>query len=340
MSSPVFSIGLVIVLTAFGLITLPPSSFSQAYVSPRGVGSVSVSYQNTYVRNHLFSNGEITLVRPNGEVDALLGQIRFQAVFFDVSYSITDKLAVSGYIPYIAGKFVEDGGDPNNVFGNAHVVTNPDGTKSVPIDDGKYHSGFQDIGLRLRYNVETTPLFITPFIEYNLPSDAYPFYSHAVYGNRVSEFKVGSYFGKLLDPVVPNTYIQGRYAVGLLQKVLDISRTRQHAEIEVGYFLTPSITVTGLLIGYVTHGGLDLPDDYPPASRTTLNPYWLHHIRVSRDSLLDWGIGFQYVVNDRVSLFTGGVRTITGRNMHATDYMINFGINWGFGGSPQRPCHC
>jgi hypothetical protein len=322
------------------VLTLQYNISAQALISPKGVGAVSVSYQNIYVTQHLFSQGQNTIVRPDGEVDSLLGQIRFQAVFFDISYSITDKLAISGYIPYIAGKYIDDGGNPGAKFGNAHVINNPDGTAFVTIDDGKYHGGFQDIGFRLRYNVASYPMYVTPFIEYNTPSHDYPYYSHAVYGTNVAEFKIGSYFGKLLDPVIPNTFVQGRYAFGFLEEIIGVSRTRHHGEIEVGYLLTPSITVTGLLIGYYTNGGLDLPDDYPPASRTTLNPYWFNHIRVSRDNLLDWGLGFQYAMSDRITLYTGGVRTITARNMHATDYAITLGMSWGFGGSPQRPCHC
>ncbi len=330
-----FCIWLILIFVFF----IPICSFAQAYVSSKGTGAISVSYQNSFVNQHLFSHGETFIITKDNQVVSLLGQIRFQAVFFDVSYSITDKLAVSGYIPYITGKFIEDGGSPSNQFGNAHVVVAPDGTKSVPIDDGNYHGGFQDIGLRLRYNVTSYPVYVTPFVEYNSPSHAYPFYSHSVYGNRVAEFKVGSYFGRLLDPIIPNTYIQGRYAFGFLQRIFGVSRTRQHGEVEVSYFLTPSITVSWILVGYYTNGGLALPDDFGRPLDTT-NEKFLHHTQISQDNLLDWGIGFQYAYNDRITFYTGGVHTITGRNMHATDYAITAGMSWGFGGSPQRPCHC
>jgi hypothetical protein len=329
-----FSVFLILICTFF----VPTYSDAQAFVSPKGTGAVSVSYQNSFVDQHLFSHGETYLTR-NGEQVSLLGQIRFQAVFFDVSYSITDKLAVSGYIPYITGKFIDDGGSPGAQFGNAHVFVAADGTKSVPIDDGNYHGGFQDVGLRLRYNVTTDPMLFTPFVEYNAPSHAYPFYSHAVYGNRVAEFQIGSYFGHLLDPVIPNTYIQGRYAFGVLQRIFGVSKTRHHGEVEVSYFLTPSMTVTGLLVGYYTNGGLGLLDDFPGPKDST-NEKFFHHTQITQDNLLDWGLGFQYAYSDRVSFYTGGVKTITGRNMHATDYALTFGMSWGFGGSPQRPCHC
>jgi hypothetical protein len=353
MNSPRFMKGLYVLLTLLGLLAIPVCSFAQgAWVSPKGTGYVGISYQDSYDKAHFFGNGETT----NKAGVSLLGQIRFQSIFFDGSYSITDKLAISGSIPYVSGKFIDDSGiTPGTGFGNAHVITvpGPDGKlvllpngkpdpayQHVTVDDGHYHSGFQDVTLRLRYSVAANPLQITPFMQYNAPSHAYPFFSHSVYGNRVAEFQIGTYMARTLDPFLPNMYIQGGYSFGWLQRILGISKTRQHGELEVGYFITPSYRVFGVLVGYVTNGGLNLFADFKGPPYTTVDPMFYHHTQITRDNNLDFGMGFDYAMSARWDLYFSGLRTLDGRNMHATSYGLSFGAVWGFGGTPQRPCHC
>jgi hypothetical protein len=322
--------------------------FAQAYINPKGSGTFSISYQNAYVKDHLFGTGQN--FRPNDPNRiSTNGEIRTHAMFFNIEYSITDRLAISGGIPYITSKYTEGKDVPFNgvhVFWEPGVlpndltddilITNPDGTPYNPLDDGKYHGSFQDVSARLRYNAISNPFFITPFVEYSTPSNEYPFYAHVAVGNRVSEFRIGTYFGISLDPYLPRTSLQARYAFGFPQRIIGISRTRQHAEIDVTFSLTDSIGIFGVLLGQTTSGGLDLPI----SPNRSYNPNFYHHIQIQRDNLLDAGIGFQYSLTDRVTLFGVVVHTLTARNMHALNYSFTFGTSWGFGGTPVRPCNC
>jgi hypothetical protein len=336
----------------FFILSVPISAFAQAYINPKGSGTFSISYQNAYVKDHLFGKGQDVLPDPRtGELLSALGQVRTQAVFFNVEYSITDKFAVSGGLPYITSKFIADGpvgtiagphiyhlpdGDPNPI--NDPIVTNPDGTYYIPVDDGEYHGGLQDLSARVRYNILSVPFLVTPFIEYSAPTHDYPFYSHAVIGNRVSEFRIGTYVGGSLQSILPNTTIQARYAFGIPQRILGISRTRHQGEVDVAYSVSDTVTVFGVLLGQVTVGGLDLLEDFRPLR--TYNPKFLHHLQIQRDNLLDVGVGGQYSLNDRTALFGVLVHTLTARNMHAFDYVLTFGMSWSFNSTPIRPCNC
>src|SRR5437667_2584992 len=106
------------------LLFASSSLFAQAWVFPKGGGTVTVSYQNIFVRNHVFQDGD--------KHDT--GHILSHTLYLDTDYSLTDRLAVKVSLPYAAGKY--NGPRP-------HVRTLADGT-STTIDDGTYHPTFQD----------------------------------------------------------------------------------------------------------------------------------------------------------------------------------------------------
>src|SRR5690242_17926811 len=66
----------------------------QAFVPARGEGAVSVMYQDQFFRYH-FS--------PTTATDA--GQIWAKSTLFDVTYGLTDKIAVSVALPLVATRY-------------------------------------------------------------------------------------------------------------------------------------------------------------------------------------------------------------------------------------------
>lgn len=318
----------------------------QAWVAPKHSGSIAISYLNDFSNKDYFGHGEnyiitpVDVTAPDGtfyprgtKIDEF-GEVRTQGVYFDFSYSLTDKLAVSASLPYLAPKYT--GADnATSAFFVPHRF--PDG--SIQLDDGHYHGSFADIGLRLRYNITARPFMITPFVEYNGPSHDYLFYSHAIVGRHVNSLGLGSYFGGTLDRAIPNAYLQGRYEYTFDEKILGISRHRSLGEVEFGYFVTPPIRAFMILAGQITHGGLNAPYGIP-GPPVASNEFFFHHTQITRDNYLNIGFGGQYSLNDRVDFFGVVSHMLTARNLHGLTYGINFGFSWGFGGSPQRPCHC
>ena len=317
----------------------------QAWISAKGSGSFSFSYINDFSNKDYFGHGEhyiitpVDVAAPDGtfypagtKLDQF-GEVRTQGAYFDCAYSFTDNFAVAASIPYLSAKYTVSG-DPTNAFFAPHRF--PDG--SIQLDDGHYHGAFADIGVRLRYNITSHPFFITPFIEYNGPSHDYLFYSHGIVGRHVNSIGIGSYFGSTLENFLPNVYVQGRYGLAFDEKILGISRQRSTMELETGYFFTPEVRGFMILSAQITHGGLNAPYDLgaPVAS----NPLFFHHTQITRDNFLNIGFGGQYSLNNRVDLFGLVAHMITARNMHGLTYGITFGMSYGFGGSPQRPCHC
>lgn len=320
-------------------------SYGQAWISPKHTGAISISYLNDFSNKDYFGHGENFIITPvdvtapdgtfypKGTKLDQFGEVRTQGVYFDFAYSFTDKLAVSASLPYLAPKYTVSS-DATNAFFAPHRF--PDG--SIQLDDGHYHGSFQDIGLRVRYNLTTRPFQITPFAEYNTPSHDYLYFSHGIVGRHVKNFAMGTYLGGTLERYIPNLYIQGRYGFSFDETILNISRHRSMGEVETGYFFTESLRGFMILAGQITHGGLNAPYDLgePLAS----NPLFFHHTQITRDNYLNIAFGGQYSLNDRVDFFGLVQHMLTARNLHGLTYGITFGFSWGFGGAPQRPCHC
>jgi hypothetical protein len=326
----------------------------QAWVASKGTGAFSISYINNLDNKEYFGHGETYImippdpicsgvlgfseqycqqVPPTGLQVSDFGRLRTQGVYFDVAYSVTDKLGLTISIPYLAPKYDAPAEETSTYFSAHHF---PDG--SVPLDDGRYHGFFQELAFRARYNVAMHPFLITPFVQYNQPSNGYPTFSHAIVGRNVNSIAFGSYFGKTLGGFLSNAYVQGDYAFAFDEKVLDISRHRSQFEGEVGYFITPEVRAFTTFSAQITHGGLDGPQEIGLPFYT--NPQFVHHSQITRDNYADIAFGAQYSISNRMDVYGLVQHMIIGRNLHALKYGLTFGMSWGWGGSPQRPCHC
>ena len=100
--------------------------FAQAWVPPKGEGSLSFTYQKVDVRDHFDADGD-TEDR---------GRIHTHNLVMALEYGLTDKLALDFDVPYVASRFDGPGLRPHG-----------------PVDDGFYHPTFSDAHVSLRYNV-------------------------------------------------------------------------------------------------------------------------------------------------------------------------------------------
>lgn len=295
----------------FGLSLL---CFSQAWIAPKGNGAISLNYQFVQVDNHIFGFGQ--------RLDR--GQIFANTAIADFSYSLTDKLSVSVALPFVSSKYKGS---------NPHRIRNADGTFSITLDDGTYHSAFQDFSFQARYNIATKPFQITPFVRAIIPSHEYPFFAHAAFGVNSRRLQLGTYAGRVLDPIFPNAYLEGRYSYTFREQILDISTNYSSGDLTLGYFVTPSVRIFGIAVGQLTHGGIDLDSITPTVST---NPYFFHHDRITRHNYLNLGGGASYSVNDAIEVYGAVLNTVSGRNTHAVKYGITFGISYGFQGFRPR----
>lgn len=293
----------VVALIAFASVC-PRTASAQAWVPSKGEGSVSVLFQDQFVEDHFFGRGQ--------RVDR--GEIRSKSLLADVTYGLTDRLAVTLAVPFIRTRY----------SGNfAHPTAQ---------DDGRAHYGFQDVRFSVRYNVSQGPLTITPFVGTNMPTHNYEYFAHAAYGVRVRELEVGTYVGRVLSPALPNAFVQARYSYSFAQKIVGVDHNRSNLDIEFGYFLTRRLRVFTLGTGIKTHGGVDVPD---AGWRAMPAEQGRHHDRIGRIDLLNAGGGVQFSLTRSVDVFGSYMKSLAGRNTHALGRGITIGATWSFGGRLQ-----
>ncbi|HEU5248983.1 MAG TPA: hypothetical protein VFW15_03280 [Thermoanaerobaculia bacterium] len=293
------------------LFLIASSGLAQAWLAPEGEASFGLSYQNVYTRDHLFSEGE--------RRDR--GHIRLNTIVVGLTYSFTDRLAAAASLPYVIGRY--EGPNSNNVPG--HEI----------VDDGSYHGNFTDLRLDLRYNLVEEPAMVTPFVSAIIPTWDYPTFGQSAPSSGLEQYLVGVSVGRRLDPILEAGFAQLRYSYAFVEEVRGISHDRSNADLEIGYFLTPSlgISVTGSY--QKTHGGLDVPlPGTPAADAFRATPFFVHRDRLAQTNYLNVGGIVSYALTGSLEVFAVYQSTVWGRNFHAVQPGLAFGVNFGF--SPRR----
>lgn len=294
-----------VIAAAFGCpLAMPSLASAQAWLPPKGEGWFSLSYGNTLVKDHYFYDGE----------RVKQGEIRSHTALVDLGYSITDRLGVKVNLPYVAAKY--DGVNPH----------------MYPVDDGSTHGTFTDCRLEVRYNALRGPIVLTPFVAGVLPSHQYEYFGHAIAGNAVKQFIVGTSFGRRLDPFLSRAYIQGRYSYAFVEKVEGIFHDRSNLDLQVGYFVTPSLQLFAVGMGQKSHGGLVF--DRAKLLSTWTAADFHHHGQAARTDLLGVGGGVDFLATPALDVFVSFLTTVAGRNDHAINAQFTLGVTLGF--SPRQ----
>jgi hypothetical protein len=291
-------------------LVLPLSLLAQAWLSPKGDGTVSVLDQYNIERLHTFSDGR-TKDR---------GHTYFEGVIVNTDYSITDRLALSVSLPYIAGKYV--GPFP-------HLLVRGDPSTAVAVDNGDFHGGFQDFRLNARYALTQRALKVTPFFQATIPSHDYPSFGHAAIGFNESEYRVGVNVGRRLDPILPKAFIQGQYAFGMTPEVAaNIAPKRSYGELQLGYLLNRRITIQGSSVLTYSHNGIDF--DYNLFPNNLTQEQYLNHDRIARSKLLDAGGSIAYQVTRSTNFFLSVGHSFYGTNGHLRYLVTTVGFTKAF----------
>ena len=292
------------------LFLLPCSSQAQAWLSPKGDGVVSVLYQNNIERLHTFSDGR-TKDR---------GHTYFDGLIINADLSLTDRLAVSVSLPFIAGKYV--GPFP-------HLLVRGQPNTALDLDNGNFHSGFQDFRFNVRYAVTRRELKIAPFFQVVLPSHNYPSFGHSAIGFDAREYRVGVNIGRRLNPILPKAFVQAQYAFGFSPVIAaNLAPKRSYGELQLGYLLNRRISIQGSAVLTWSHNGVD--DDYYLFPNNLTEEEYLNHDRLARGKLLDASGSIAYQVNRSTNVFLSVGHSFYGTNGHLRYLVTTVGFTRAF----------
>ena len=239
----------------------------------KGDASLRMEYQ--YVRTGAFDSSI-------GQID--IGNTDAHAFLLSGSYAVNDRWTVTASLPWINKRHT--GTLPHDPVVDFTNYTPPNLTL---VDDGSYHSDFEDVYVGVEYLVKDGPLSIAPFIAMGVPSNDYPFYAHAAVGRNVWHVPVGAAFS--YTPHFSDYYLSGDIAYVFTEKSLGVDISHWLINASFSYYLTPRFAPKVFVsIKYGTKG-LDFPDDYTlPDDFDTAK--WYYHDRMIQHNFTNAGIGF------------------------------------------------
>lgn len=279
----------------------PLPLLGQAFVPNKGQMDIGLGYQFINVRDHAYTHGE----------QADRGHIRNQAVNADVTFGLTQRMALSVSLPLIMGKYV--GAFPH----------------PTSLDNGKYHATFADFNVNLRYNLIHKPLVLTPEFTVILPSHTYTTYAHSAPGRDLRAYRVGMNVARRLDPILPKAVIQGRYSYSFVQTLFNIPHNESNAAWEFDYFLGSRLTLLGLGTWQHIHGGVETFVDVP--NSVTFPPEQVaHHDRLLATRHLDLGGGLAVSVRESITLYATAITSVRYENGHRTYLGLSTGVSYTF----------
>jgi hypothetical protein len=269
---------------------------AQAWLAPRGETTVSLAFQRTELEGHLLPDGR--------RID--VGGSHSRTLALQIEHSLTDRLAFECSIPYVASA---NGVDPQPVLGR------------TGIDDGNYHSTWQDLRLGVRYNIVSDPVLITPSLVYRAPTHDYPTIGEAAVGPGLREIEAGVDLGRAFTVAELPSYADLRYSRAFVEKFEGVPMNRANAEAAVGVFVHPRVSVRGVAFWQNTYGGLSATDIFGPTGPPQPNPdlapsLFLHHDRLLRDNFFRWGAGASLALTQSWSVSATFVDLARGTNSH------------------------
>jgi hypothetical protein len=277
---------------------------AQAWITPPSEGSIGLFHQFVHSDNHLDMHGQGS---------AAPGTEWFHTLALDASYGLRDRLAIDGTLIWITTKW---SGGPN---AKAHG----------PVDDGTYHSSFQDARIVLRYQAALRPVALAPFVAFGAPTNSYETRGHSAFGRALNELQMGVAAGRAVRARTGLVYLHGSASYSISEAVpgYDFDLDHINGDFAASVPAGSRVSVTGFGSWQVMRDGLDLPllDDHDKEQ------FGEDHDRLARASFLNTGLRATVAVTDRLDLTVSGVVTAFGRNVHAVR-AITSGLSWNFGG--------
>lgn len=282
------------------LLSAATAANAQAWLMPAGEGVASVTYHNVEAKGHFTRTGD--------RLD--LGGSQSQALQILLDYSLTDHVALTLSIPYL---WARNGADPSPVLGHSGI------------DDGRYHSTWQDWTVGVRRSFLEGPLAASGSIDFVIPSHNYDVRGEAAPGRGLHEMIAAIQAERQFESQL---YLQAQYGHAFVENDLDISTDRDNLDLEIGLPVSERINVRAFAGWQETRGGLtDAVFSQPDSTE------FLEHDRLLDADHVKIGVGASTSLSESIGLHVSYVRTVAGENTHfGSGFAI--GASWRFSSNP------
>ena len=188
------------------------------------------------------------------------------------------------------------------------------------LDDGSYHTHFQDWHLGISYLLKDDPLVVQPFVSLGVPSNDYPFFAHAAPGQNLWKVDIGSRF--IYQPPFSDAWYRLDVSYVFVEETLGVSIDHWRVNAEIGYFLSPRWSVRGFALAK-RGDGLVFPDAFPTPR---VDEKWFQHDRLVKHNYVNAGVGLDWRVNDQYQLGLSALTMVYAEQVHVVDYAVTFNV--------------
>jgi hypothetical protein len=237
-----------------------------------------------------------------------IGRVRSHALVVDGDVGITDSLALSGSLAFIAAQYRGD--FPEN----------------VSFDNGVFHGTVQDVQLGARYMITRDLWTVTPFTVVTVPARDYEVLAHAAQGLGLRMLEAGVNVGRILmvDRAAKG-YVQGAVAYAFSQSPYEnISLNRSRVNLEAGYFLG-RFSLQAQTNWRRVHGGLEWSDLHGDHH----DDHFAGHDQAAATREWRYAAGVSFQFSDAMSVEVSYGDLLRGANTHAAR-AVSVGWTWGF----------
>jgi hypothetical protein len=270
-------------------------------------GEMSLSYQYSEARDLIGAH----LTIPTTPLYTRL-------VDFAVDYELNDRWSVSAGLPLISRKVF----DPNRTHDPLGIV--PPRTESEFIDDGEFHTYWQDLRLEARYRALTEPFIVEPYFEYSLPMSDYPFFANGAVGQRLKRQEYGATLA--YRPPFLQWYFSLRAGYANAPSTLGVSIDGVRVDGQAIRFLSPRIALR-VFFSSKHNKGMLVPST--PIDRTS--QLWYYHDRMIRHNYISAGLGADIALGNRNSLGVDWIKMPHAQDVFQLQKAFNISVSRSFG---------
>jgi hypothetical protein len=282
-------------------LVVPDSALPSTYR-----GHVSIGFQSLHTGSLITDNGTIP---GKTETDTQLMRI-------GVDYLLGAHWQIHASVPYIRKR---SNGGPGAHRPSLLTVPHPEADF---LDDGLYHSNWQDFEIGLSYLADWHGLHVEPSVTFQTPASDYSFFANAATGQHVNRLHVGVDVSR--QALGSNFYWTAGYSYVFQEQTLGINSDKNHVRLGAGYFFTPHFSLRAF--GNGSYGkGRDSSDFSDRNSEA-----WYHHDQTSRHNYAIVGLGANWSPNARYTFSVSAATMVWGRTVHDLKHAYEFAVTRGF----------
>jgi len=234
-----------------------------------------------------------------------------RALDFNFEYALSERWSLMGGLPLIAKRFESPSHDP--------LAIDPPHPESRFIDDGHYHTYFQDLRFGASYALATEAVGVAPYALVSVPSNDYPFFGGAAVGQNLRKLELGT----ALSYSPPFLQWDFDLATGyvFVEKTLGVEVNHTRIDLQAAYVLSPRLGVKFFVSG---KQGSGIPGDQfaPDGSER-----WYQHDRLVRHNYTVAGTGAEWTLNNGDRLAIEAIRMIHAQDVFKLRYALSVTVS-------------